>query len=142
MTRDSKPLNPFAEIPRYKPVRKKRAKPRRGPLRDEAYKAWIRTLPCIICRLRELRSAQHSYLNRYVLSHTQQSPTECAHIGPRGLWQKCSDRETLPLCRDEHHQHGPESVHVLGRNFWSYHNLDRDKQIAELNRLYQEEQSP
>jgi len=68
----------------------------------------------------------------------QTTPTEAAHVGERGLGQKCSDRETIPLCA-AHHRTGPESHHVLGKKFWQHHGLDRDEIVAELNRLYEKE---
>lgn len=64
--------------------------------------------------------------------------TEVAHVGERGLGQKCSDRETVPLCA-EHHRTGPHAHHVLGKNFWDCHGLDRDAIIAKLNEQYREE---
>lgn len=100
------------------PVRKVRVGPhRRGLVVDEAYLRFIRKLPCLVCgRL------------KYV---------EAAHVGMRGLGQKCSDRECLPLC-SWHHIHGPESHHVLGRKFFEFHKLDRLKLIADLNEMYEQ----
>ena len=99
------------------PVRKVRVgPPRKGLVVDEAYKAFIRKQACICCGT-----------TRYV---------ECAHVGRRGYGQKCSDRETLPLC-SLHHVQGPESHHVLGRNFFSFWRLDRFELIAKFNRLYE-----
>lgn len=57
--------------------------------------------------------------------------TEAAHVGQRGLSQKCSDRETIPLCAF-HHRTGPESHHRLGKLFWKHHGLDRYELIREL----------
>ena len=34
-------MNPFTDLPRRKPVRRKRSKPRRGPWRSEEYRRWI-----------------------------------------------------------------------------------------------------
>jgi hypothetical protein len=50
--------------------------------------------------------------------------------------QKCSDRETIPLCA-KHHREGPESHHKLGKKFWEYHGLDRDALIKQLNEEYE-----
>lgn len=105
------------------PIKRRRTGPaRRGTFQDEAYKAFIRTLPCLVC-------------DKY--GARQMSATEAAHVGDRGYGQKCSDRETLPLCGEEHHRLGRESHHVLGRNFWSHHRLDRDALVAEHNAQYQ-----
>ena len=63
---------------------------------------------------------------------------EGAHVGPRGIGQKSSDLEMIPLCRS-HHQHGyPESHHSLGKRFWSHHNIDRWEQIAKYQELFLE----
>lgn len=99
------------------PIRKIRiGPPRKGPTQDEAYLAWIRKLPCICCGTL-----------RFV---------EAAHVGRRGLGQKCDDRESLPLCA-KHHRTGPDAAHVLQRKFWDHHNLDRHFLVAEYNRQYE-----
>lgn len=119
------------------PIRKRRAgKPRRGRRVDPAYLVWIRTLACVCC-LRNQRVLDQAVPGFFNLN--QASKTEAAHVGPRGLGQKCSDRQTVPLCALDHHRQGPESVHVLGKGFWNYHGLDRDAIIAELNGRYEEE---
>lgn len=66
--------------------------------------------------------------------------SEAAHVGERGLGQKCSDRETIPLCV-EHHRTQPYAHHVLGKKFWAHHGLDKEAIVAELNRLYDQEKS-
>lgn len=98
------------------PVRRVRVgNPRRGLVLDARYLAWIRRQPCVCCGAR-----------RYI---------EAAHVGARGLGQKCSDYETLPLCGN-HHVQGPESHHVLGKNFFGHWGLDRNALIEKLNRQY------
>ena len=79
------------------------------------YLRWIRTLPCAVCWQWQIRRLE---------------PSEVAHVGSRGLGQKCSDTETIPLC-PHHHRTGPLSVHALGKKFWTYWKLDRHKLIAE-----------
>ena len=79
--------------------------------RDHAYLSWIRTLPCLLCGRR---------------------PAEAAHFGARAFGQKCSDRETGPLCAWDHRL-GPHSQHALGKRFWQHHGLDRDTLFRELN---------
>lgn len=84
---------------------------------DRPYKAFIASLPCVVCGA---------------------WPVEVAHIGLRGLMQKCSDRETIPLCL-KHHAHGqPESHHTLGRYFWAHHGIDRPELLARLQAAYVE----
>lgn len=98
---------------------------RRNRVRDRKYLAWIHTLPCLICGL---------------LEREQVTPTEAAHVGLRGLMQKCSDRETIPLCA-EHHRTGAQSHHRAGRFFWSIWKLERANAIAVLNQEYDEEKA-
>ncbi len=107
------------------PIRKRRPGKRRGPIRDKAYLAWIQTFPCFVCF-------------KAMIHWIPAVPSEAAHLAPSGLGQKCSDRETGPLC-SAHHRTGRDSHHVLGKRFWAHHGLDRDKIIEELSALYEEE---
>lgn len=59
-------------------------------------------------------------------------PVEAAHVGDRGLGQKCRDQETIPLC-GYHHRTGPDSQHVMGKRFWDYHGINK----ADLVTMYQ-----
>jgi hypothetical protein len=99
------------------PVRKVRVGQRKGQVVDDAYRAFIRRQACICCG--------------------SQKWIECAHVGPRGLGQKCSDYETLPLC-PAHHLQGPQSHHVLGKRFWIIWRLDRFALIGRFNRMYED----
>jgi hypothetical protein len=83
---------------------------------DEPYLKWLRKLPCIVCGT-----------DRWV---------EAAHVGRRGLGQKCSDREALPLC-EKHHLTGPCSQHLMGASFWVFWNLDRNELIEWFNQRYE-----
>ena len=85
--------------------------------KNPAYLAFIRTLPCEVC-------------GAY--------PVEAAHVGagPRGFSAKCPDNETIPLCA-RHHRTGKDAHHVLGRNFWSHHGIDRCKTIQQLNEAFE-----
>jgi len=109
-----------------KPISRKRSKPRRGPVKDPAYLEWITQQQCCACR--EWPSSFRPT--------SQSTPTEAAHCGTRGLGQKCSDREALPLC-ERHHRTGPLAHHKLGKKFWSYHGLNREKLIAEYNHRFE-----
>ena len=101
-------------------------KPRPHPKVDEPYKSWIRLLPCVVCFTWRFRIAGYSGM------------VECAHVGERGLGQKCHDRQTLPLCVF-HHRTGPHSAHAIGKRFWGYWKLDRFELIADHNRRYERE---
>ncbi len=59
------------------------------------------------------------------------------HTGERGLGQKPPDREAIPLCA-EHHRLYPLSYHRNTKRFWGHHGIDRDREIARLNKLYEE----
>jgi hypothetical protein len=68
---------------------------RKGPPRDEAFKAWIRTLDCCACG----RSA----------------PSEAAHTGSDGgMSMKASDYSCVPLCADCHTL-GAGAYHRVGK---------------------------
>ncbi len=114
-----------------KPMPRKRSKPRRGPLKDPAYLDWIRSRNCAVCMLA-------GYGMPLCVQLPDRMRSEAAHVGVRGLGQKCHDRQTVPLC-DAHHRTGAYAHHVLGKAFWDFYDLDRDKIIAELNRLYEEQ---
>jgi hypothetical protein len=100
--------------------------PRRGRVRDREYLAWIRQFSCVVCIPPS---------SNWWMPFCGSTVSEAAHVGQRGLGQKCSDRETIPLCA-EHHRNGRDSVHVLGKRFWPHHGLDRYRLIAELNQRY------
>jgi hypothetical protein len=87
------------------------------PVRDEAYKRFIRKLPCVGCG--------------------KSWGIEAAHFGPHGLGQKASDLQTLPLCRGCH-QTGAKSYHKLGpKDFAIVHGIDVETLIAMLNNFYE-----
>jgi hypothetical protein len=92
---------------------------RKGRKPDTEYLTFIASLPCLLCRKGE-----------------QKSRTEVAHVGDRGLGQKCPDRETVPLC-GEHHRTGRKAHHVIGKKFWIYHRMDRDTVIAGLLAMFE-----
>ena len=113
---------------REKLARRKRAKAKgTQPARDPKYLAWIRTLPCVCCKLITFRNFT-----------PQKWPNEAAHVGDRGLRQKCSDYETLPLCV-WHHRESLLSHHVLGKKFWAQWKLDKEKLVLAYKASYEEQ---
>ena len=71
------------------------ASTRKGPPRDEDYKAWIRTLPCVACGM--------------------EGRSEAAHTGADGgMSMKASDYSCVPLCADCH-AGAPGAYHRIGR---------------------------
>lgn len=100
---------------------------RKGKRPDKAYLAFIAAQPCIVC------------LTKAVVANEpmrQKTRTEVAHVGIRGLMQKCSDLETIPLCA-ECHRTGPHAQHVLGRHFWTHHGLDKWALIDGFRRQFE-----
>lgn len=110
---------------RFKRLRNKQAAVSgKQPLRSEEYKAWIRTLPCLLCREMELP--------------LQWSETEAAHSGPHGVSQKSSDYSCLPLCAF-HHRIATDSYHALGPKFFAHHRLkEREVLVAGYNLAFKE----
>lgn len=109
------------------------------PAKDEDYKEWIRHLPCLVTLWRIGRCGTMAELVElaYKRRSTLHRLSECAHVGDnKGMRQKCSDRETIPLT-DWFHREGPESHHKLPRTFFEHHGLNRDEIVVELNKLYE-----
>jgi len=102
-----------------KPQRRSNSSTRKGPPRDEAYKAWIRTLPCIACSV--------------------EGRSEAAHVGTDGgMSMKASDYSCVPLCSDCHTQ-APGAYHRIGkRAFELRHGLLLAHIVAGLNREWPE----
>ncbi len=80
------------------------------PARSARYLAWIRTLCCFFCGA---------------------ARAEPAHTGIRGLGQKASDYEAVPMCRRCH-----DGYHDHALSFWSHWGLDRLQVIHKLNERY------
>lgn len=80
-----------------------------APSRSRAHLAFVRTLPCCVCgRTRGVEAAHAS--------------------GSRGMGQKCSDLDTMPLCRLHH-----EEQHRIGwPRFIQVYELDVPAILAEL----------
>lgn len=110
--------------------------------KDPDYLAWVHEFPCIVCAWGYLQRRGVDPLEslgviwwRAVMAE-RYGPVEAAHVGDRGLGQKCPDREAIPLCA-AHHRTGPQAIHKLGRGFWEHHGLDRGTIIAQLVRIYE-----
>ena len=99
-------------------------------LEHPLYRRWIRTQECVVCAKLRLFGV------RLVFSGlTALGIVECAHVGDRGLGQKCSDLETIALC-DFHHRISRDSYHVLGKRFFEHHNMDRAELIARFQQEF------
>lgn len=82
---------------------------------DRNYLRWLTTQPCAVCGA---------------------MGTDPAHVGERGMGEKCPDREAIPLCPRHHRRQFPQSHHSLGKGFWLFHELDKAEQIKKYNDLY------
>ena len=105
---------------RYLPIPRQRREPRANRNDHPEYLEFIRSLPCHICQM---------------LRRRQFGRTEAAHVGMRGLGQKCSDLEAIPLCGC-HHRTGEFAHHRLGKRFWTFWKLDRYEVIAHYQSWY------
>ena len=105
-----------------KPQRRASTSTRKGPPRDEDYKAWIRMLPCCACGV--------------------DGRSEPAHTGTDGgMSMKASDYSCVPLCSDCHTQ-APGAYHRVGkRAFEQRHRISFARIVARLNREWQEKQA-
>ena len=73
----------------------KQSSQEKGPPRDDRFKAWIRTLPCLCCGVA--------------------GRSEAAHTGSDGgMGIKASDYTCIPLCPACHTQ-GPYAYHRIGK---------------------------
>ena len=104
----------------FRKLRAKQAKiSGRKPARDRKYLAWIRRQQCCVC-------------DRYGYPIRPSDVTEAAHVGIRGLGQKCSEYLAVPMCRRHHMEQ-----HRLQKAFWRDHNLDREAIISALRARYE-----
>lgn len=111
----------------------------RKPLHDPEYRRWIEGLPCAVCALKYfVAPVTTRELVGFLVEVEAERLSECAHVGPvRGMRQKCSDHETIPLC-SLHHRTGPDAQHQLQKGFWAHHNLNREELIKSLNAQFRE----
>jgi hypothetical protein len=68
-------------------------KKRKHPFRDQKHLAFVRTLPCTICK------AGFISHHRIVQAHHLLKP----YVGTRGMSMKADDRNVIPLCLHHHH---------------------------------------
>jgi len=93
----SKPLR------RKTPMRRKRAKPRRGRDRDPEYMAKVRRLPCIVRVVQEMSDDERERLPfRFTKVTLCSGRMQADHMGERGYGTKSHDRETGPACKSHH----------------------------------------
>ena len=82
--------NPFTLLKRT-PIKKRRSKPRRGPLRDKGYRDWLR--------------------GRFICMADRNGWRDCsgvmdpAHTENNGMGSKGPDSSCVPLCRTHHREY-------------------------------------
>ena len=107
--------------------------------KDPEYLAWIRSLPCVCCFRDYFATIPFPTWHQIGQSQKQRTGSESAHVGDRGLSQKCQDREAVPLCK-WHHTEGPNSSHHrLGKRFFERWRIDKAALISELQKRYEEQ---
>lgn len=84
----------------------------KGPTRNAAWLAHVRSLPCLCC-----------------YAGAQQQPCEAHHpkgLFPRTTGKRISDLLVLPLCSPGHHRSGPDALHNTGDelDWWRRHGVD------------------
>jgi len=85
-------------------------------IRDSKYLAFIRTIPCLVCRHRGVVHAHH------------------AETGGMGI--KASDYTAIPLCV-KHHTSGSDAVHNLGTGkFITKFNINLPETYKKLYEMY------
>lgn len=85
-----------------------------------AYRAWIKTLPCVITRQYGVDAA-----------HLSTMRDEVGHFG-RGKSQKADDTWCLPLCRSEHDRQGA----MRETEYWRQRGVDPYLACLTLFRLF------
>lgn len=103
------------KLPQRERVAPRTGPPRSGPARDEDYKAWVRTLPCVSCG--------------------KEGRSESAHTGDDGgMSMKASDYSCVPLCPACHTQ-ASSAYHRIGkREFERLNKLSIPDLVARLQR--------
>lgn len=83
-----------APIRRGKRINQRRATPRRSSrVRDVEYMLWVKTLLC---------SVVEEWPDVDYIPDPCSGVIEADHVGARGIGQKSSDRETIPMCSHHH----------------------------------------
>jgi hypothetical protein len=125
-------------IARRTPIKRTALKrrPRKKRATDNPeYLAWVHSWTCWVCLMQFCKSFEISDPRECRDGIFRKGRTEAAHVGIRGLGQKCADKDSMPLC-GAHHRTGALSAHVLGKRFWEVHGIDRSKVLTYLHAAY------
>jgi hypothetical protein len=86
-------------------LRARRQKPRRGPIRDQAYKALVRSLPCLLSTVEDAGQCS----GRVDPDHLGK-PGEAKRAG-----QQADDTTCVPMCRGHHGARTNHTGYFAGR---------------------------
>ena len=100
-------------------------RPERGRIEDPGYVAWIHTKPCLACEPGQQRHKTEAH-HQYNLEES----------GGGKSGEKPDDSRSLPLCERHASRNFPESVHSVGKTFWSDKVLFPEAEIRRLNVEY------
>ncbi len=100
---------------RYTRLRPVALKPKKGRIEDPAFLAFVRRQPCL------LRG-----------KHRCRGPVDPHHVGHYGQARR-NDRKAVPLCRSGH-----DLAHKYKRTFETRFGIDFEREIARLNRMFDE----
>lgn len=114
---------------RERAIDRGRPEQRAPRLRDNAYLAWIRRLPCVCCGTTQHVEAAHV-----------RAGYPAAGWAPTGMAQKPDDYRCVPLCADDHRE-GPDAQHRSNeRAWWSARGIDPPDLCDALRRAYEANQ--
>ncbi len=113
------------------PVKRRRQRPRRGPLRDEGYRLFLREHGrCVACGVVDMRG------NAWT-----RGMCDPAHTVNNGMRSKGPDSSCVPLCRRHHGQydgHAKLPDGAVGRKaFERFYGLEMQKEAETWWQLYQ-----
>jgi hypothetical protein len=104
-----------------KPMKQTRGRKCYAHLRDPAFKAWVRSLPCFL-----LGKPGHACAGRVEFSHVQNEGGGAPDFA-----------NGLPLCGVAGHRLGAKSWHMMGRDSWQAHwSVDAEIEAVRLGRRY------
>jgi hypothetical protein len=107
------------KLPQRERIGPRLGPPRKGPARDDDYKAWIRTLACSACG--------------------RPAPNEAAHTGiGGGMSMKASDYSCVPLCSDCHTRGHLAYHRIRKRAFERVHDIRFASIAARLRREWRQ----
>ncbi len=89
------------------------------PERSEEYLKFIRKLPCVVCFMGECPHLEAYMGFAHACYVAVMCCSECCHVGKtgKGMRQKCSDYETIPMCHGCHlEQHGTNGSTFFDRH--------------------------